>query len=160
MNHEDHAGILELIHDGRWAALAVCGPGGPIAAHVAYALEPRLEGVLMLLSKLAAHTRALLIDPRAALSISEPDDGRSDPQTLRRLTLSGRAVVVGREETAYRAAAAHYLTRFPAAKRLFTFSDFVLLRLLIDKARYVGGFGTARTMSGNALQALESRGRQ
>lgn len=156
MQHQDRTSILRLIHGGRWAALAACGPNGPIASQVAYATEPGLASVLLLLSLLAAHTRALLENPRAALSIGEPDDGRDDPQTLRRLTLTGRVVVVGRDDGHYSTAAKRYLNRFPAARQLFGFSDFVLLRLFVDEVRYVGGLGVARTLSGNTLQTLEN----
>lgn len=146
--------ILDLIHQGRWAALATCGPQGPIASQVAYAPEPELEGVVLLLSQLAAHTRALLANPRAALCISEPDDGRDDPQTLRRIALSGHTRILKGDEPAYEVAAHCYLARFPAARRLFEFSDFLLVRLQIEQARYVGGFAAARTLTGAALRDL------
>lgn len=154
MQSDERQILLQLIQGGRWGALAVEGPDGPIAAQVAYAPEPDLGSVVMLLSLLAAHTRALRDDPRAALSLSEADDGREDPQTLRRVSLQGRVVEITRDHPDHDDTAARYLHRFPAAARLFEFSDFRLLRLVIDQARYVGGLGNARTLSGTALRAL------
>lgn len=154
MKPDEGQTLLRLIHDGRWATLAVTGPDGPIAAQVAYAPEPDMAGVVLLLSMLAAHTRALHDDPRVALSISEPDDGRDDPQTLRRVSFQGRMVEIEREDPRFEGVAKLYLRRFPAAHRLFEFSDFKLLRLAIDQARYVGGLGDARTLTSTALRAL------
>ncbi len=154
MKPDEGQTVIQLIRDGRWAAMAVVGPDGPIAAQVAYVPEADMSGVVVLLSLLAAHTRALRDDPRAALSISEPDDGRDDPQTLRRISLHGRFVEIERDAPEFAATATRYQERFPAAQRLFEFSDFRLLRLVIDQARYVGGLGNARTLSGAALRGL------
>ena len=155
MISDERQTILELIYQSRWASLATCGPDGPIASQVAYAPEPGLGGVLLLLSQLAAHTRAVLATHSAAISISETDDGREDPQTLRRIMLRGPVATIERSDPDHNAAAACYLDRLPAARKLLDFSDFRLLRLQVEEARYVGGLGNARTLSGAALRALE-----
>lgn len=145
--------LATLIRRQRWAALATLGPDGPEASHVAYAIEGAFDGVLLHLSQLAAHTKQLLADPRASLAIGEPDDGRADPQTLARVTLSGTVEPLVRETEDYLAAQARYLARLPESAQLFGFGDFRLFRLRPQRARLVGGFARARTFDAGALQA-------
>ena len=149
--------VRDLIGQQRWAALATQGDSGPIASQDAYAIESDFSGFLLHLSRLAAHTRALLIHPAVSLSIAEPDDGREDPQTLARATLFGQAAVLDSKNRDYPAARQHYLERFPAAEQLFAFSDFYLIRVMIAKARYVGGFGAAITMDRATLRLSTSK---
>jgi hypothetical protein len=49
---------------------------------------------------------------------------------------------------------AAYVRRFPAADMRFGFADFVLVRVIVDQARFVGGFAQARTLDQVALVAL------
>lgn len=145
--------LATLIRGQRWAALATLGAEGPEASHVAYALEGAFEGFLLHLSQLAAHTKHLLAEPRASLAIGEPDDGRADPQTLARVTLTGRVEPIERGSDDYRAAQAVYLARLPESAQLFGFADFRLFRLRPARARFVGGFAQARTFDAGALRA-------
>ncbi|MDX1595174.1 MAG: pyridoxamine 5'-phosphate oxidase family protein, partial [Gammaproteobacteria bacterium] len=132
--------VGRLVRDTRWAALATLGPSGPLASQVAWSPDPDLTGGQLHLSRLAAHTRHLLADPRAALSLTEPDDGREDPQTLPRIALEGEAEPLARDEPGWPEARARYLARFPAAGQWFDFTDFTLFRFRFARARYVGGF--------------------
>ncbi len=144
---------VSLILAGRWAALATVGKNGPLASMVAYAPEAQLEGVLMFLSGLSAHTRNLAADRRAALAISAPDPGEGDPQTLARISLEGTVSRVDRSSAGFPDAWASYSARFPAAASRLGLADFDLFRLTIERARYVGGFARARTISAERLQA-------
>jgi len=144
--------IRDLIQNQRWAALASLGGEEPIASQVAYAVQPDFSGYLLHLSQLASHTRALLDKGSANLSISEPDDGRNNPQTLARVTLFGRARPLTSSDTDYTAAKNLYLKRLPTSEPLFGFSDFLLFEVSIEKVRHVGGFGAARTLEGQRLR--------
>lgn len=150
--------IRELVQRQRWAALATQGDTGPIASQVAYRMESDFSGFLLHLSRLAAHTRALLRHDAVSLSISEPDDGRADPQTLARVTLFGRASVIDPRGPTYPPARQLYLERFPVAARLFELADFRLIRVAIVKARYVGGLGAARTIDAATLRLPDGAG--
>lgn len=144
--------VVGLIQQQRWAALATLHEGEPAAAMVAYAVEPGLEGVLMFLSQLAAHTRDLLEHPRCALAISTQDAGEGDPQLLPRVSLHGTAVPIARDEDQFALSGAYYVKRFPSALPRFELGDFHLFRLTIDEARYVGGFARASSLSGDQLR--------
>jgi len=144
--------IARLVFSERWAALASIDAGRPLASMVAYAAEPGLEGLLLFLSGLSQHTRNLATDGLASLVVSAPDTGEGDPQTLPRVSLNGRALVVARNDPAFDAAAARYVARFPAAASRFGLGDFLLFRFVVDDARYVGGFARAVSLSGDDLR--------
>ena len=77
-----------------------------------------------------------------------------DPQELTRVSLQGRCVTVPRDSEEYAAARTRYLQRLPASRQLFEFPDFLLFRLDVASARFVGGFAQARTFSSAELRAL------
>ncbi|MEN9936634.1 MAG: hypothetical protein RLZZ387_3213 [Chloroflexota bacterium] len=149
---DELATVAALLRGQRQAALGTVSEGTPHVAMVAFAAEADFAGVLLHLSRLAAHTRHLLADPRASLLVAEQDDGREDVQTLARLTLTGRVERVARDTPAFEAGRALYLARLPAAAMLFDFADFELLRLAPDGARYVGGFARAYTLTPEHLR--------
>ena len=151
MNTEELAIIATLIRSQRVAALGTLRDDNPFVSMVAYAVEPDFGGLLLHLSRLAAHTRQLLAAPQSSLLICEPDDGRDDVQTLARITLVGVAAPIAAESAAYAAARACYLARLPAAAPLFDFPDFMLFRFVLDDARYVGGFARAYTLTPEQL---------
>lgn len=158
MNKEDLDILARLLKEQRWAAMAtVQDDGAPYVSYVAYAVEPGFNGLLLHLSRLAAHTGLLLARPRVALGISVQDTGRDDPQILPRVTLEGRVTVIERDSVDYAPAREAYLARLPTAERLFGFGDFVLFRMEPETLRYVGGFARAHSVSGARLRqwALE-----
>ncbi len=146
--------LVELVHTQRWAALATLDPDGqPFASMVAYAVNPE-GGLLLHLSRLAAHTRHLEARPRVALVISEADCGHGDPQTLARVTLQGEVRRVDPEAADYATDRAAYLARLPDAEPLFSFGDFALFCITPTAARLVGGFAQAFSYPAGELGAL------
>lgn len=147
------ARLKRLLAAARWAALAsVDGAGAPMASMVGYVMTEASDAAYIHLSRLAAHTGNLLANGRAALVISENDDGNGDPQELTRVTLQGGVQVIARDTEEYGAAQESYLQRLPASERLFDFPDFILFRLDVVEARFVGGFGQARTFGATDLR--------
>jgi putative heme iron utilization protein len=143
---------VALIRRARWAALATAEDKVPYLSSVAYAIEEDLSGFLLHLSRLASHTERLFKNPRASLLISESDDGRSDPQTLARVSLTGRVEHVPRESDKYSTCRRIYLQRLPESEPLFAFSDFELFRFVPDDIRYVAGFARAYTFTPDQLR--------
>ena len=145
--------VVRLITGGRWAALASHGDRGPLASMVSYAAEPELKGLTMFLSRLTRHTRNLEGEASASLAISLPDRPEVlDPQTLPRVSVQGRVEAIERSEPTFAAAWEIYVERFPAAAPRLQLGDFTLFRLVPEEARYIGGFGSARTIRGDALR--------
>ena len=156
MAGEMYRDAARLVLGERWAAIATLDEGRPLATMVAYAPEPRLGGLLMLLSGLAAHTRALVDDPRCSLAVTRPDTGKGDPQLLPRVSLQGSVQVLEADSPEHAEGKALYLARFPDAEPRFDLADFVLFRFVPEEARYVGGFARAIRMTG--IQLAESTG--
>lgn len=145
---------VRLIKAGRWAALATAGDREPLASMVSYAVEPGLSGLLIFVSRLAMHTRNLESGSGASLVVSMPDHSEVlDPQTLSRVSIQASAGPIERDDPTFPGAWEIYADRFPAANPRLQLGDFTLFRLLIEDARYVGGFGAARTIRGEALRA-------
>lgn len=151
---EDRDRLVSLLRSARWSALATARDDEPFSSWVAFAPEPDFGGFLLHLSRLALHTRYLETNPRASLSVTEPDRGSGDPQELVRASVQGRVVAVARDAAGYAAARRIYLERFPAAAGNFEFADFSLYRLVPESVRFVPGFGRVYRLGVDALRAL------
>lgn len=157
MQADDHQYLRDLIFGSRQAALGTLDAGAPFVSMVLYATmaQPGLPpGFLIHVSRLAAHTRQMLDDPRASLLIMRPDTGVDDPQALPRITLQAVARPIPTDDPAHPAARATYLARLPQQEYLFAFPDFQLFRLEARSARYVGGFARAFSLDVRQLAAV------
>jgi putative heme iron utilization protein len=136
--------LRHLIADRRTATLGtVDETGAPRVALVPIAIAPEGDGLLIHISGLAAHTRDLARDGRAALLLADPESPRRNPATLARLAIQGVARPVHRDDPAYSQAEAAYLARQPEGAITFGLGDFVLVRIEPVGARLVAGFGRA-----------------
>ena len=149
----DGARLQRLLHGQRWGCLGTLDGGQPSLSWVAYALDGQ-GGLLLHLSRLARHTRNLLVDGKVSLALTERDEGCGDPQTLARITLDGMVVPLAGDDEVYRAGRECYLARLPDAAMLFDFKDFSLFRLTPQTARYVEGFGSSHRLPAEQLQGL------
>ncbi|HEX7076117.1 MAG TPA: pyridoxamine 5'-phosphate oxidase family protein [Hyphomicrobiaceae bacterium] len=137
--HQDLApatAVRHLLRRARKAALSTIDrqSGYPYASLVAMATEP--DGApILLLSKLALHTKNIEGDARASLLIEE-GSGRGDPLTGSRVTLTGR-VQPALSNTARR----RFLAVHPTAAGYAHFADFSFFVLHLERAHFVGGFG-------------------
>ena len=141
-----------LIRQALKAALASLetGSGGPYASLVAMATLPDATPVL-LISRLARHTRNVMADPRASLLI-DGTDAQSDPLAGARLSLVGRL-----EPCELPSARARFLARHPDAATYADFADFVFHSFTIERGHLVGGFGRIVELEGPALRAPVAR---
>jgi heme iron utilization protein len=125
----------QLLREARSGALATLMPGcgDPYCSLVNVASAPD-GSPLLLLSRLAVHTRNLLADPRISLMLAERKDG--DPLEGARVMLMGTAVASDDPHDRRR-----YLARHPAAASFAGFADFGFYRLALKTAHLVAGFG-------------------
>ena len=130
----------ELLRSVRSGALATLDPDGtPFASLVTIATAA--DGTpLMLLSRLSAHTRNLLADPRCSLLFSP--GGKGDPLAHPRLTVAGAAAQTGEPRARER-----FLARHPKAKLYADFPDFGFFRLDPRAGHLNGGFAKAVTLT-------------
>jgi hypothetical protein len=93
--------------------------------------------LLLLLSRLAEHTRHLMADPRCSIMVSGAAVSEN-PQTTPRVTLTGVAEVVDDP-----ASKARYLAVHPYASLYADFGDFATWRIAPAGGILVGGFARA-----------------
>jgi heme iron utilization protein len=125
----------KLLREGRSGALATLMPGSgdPYCSLVNVATAA--DGApLLLISRLAVHTRNVLADPRVSLMIDERKAG--DPLEGGRVMLMGSAAATADADVRRR-----YLERQPEAEMFAGFADFAFYRLALKSAHLVAGFG-------------------
>jgi heme iron utilization protein len=127
-----------LLRRSRQGALATLMPpsGDPYCSLVNHAT--RSDGSpILLISRLALHTRNLLADARVSLMLDERAEG--DPLEGARIMLSGRAEQVdGMELEPIRR---RYLNAHPAAEAFVDFKDFSFFVIRPSGTHLVAGFG-------------------
>ncbi len=139
-----------LMRTARHGALAVLDPetGTPLASRVGVATDA--DGTpLILISGLAAHTGAILADPRCSLLVGQT--GKGDPLAHPRITLVCRAVQLEPGSAARVRAERRYLNRNPKAKLYVGLGDFSFFRLEVERANLNGGFGKAYLLTHDDL---------
>jgi len=125
----------KLLREGRSGALATLMPGSgdPYCSLVNVATAA--DGApLLLISRLAVHTKNILADPRVSLMIDERKEG--DTLQGARVMLMGTAAATEDPEVRRR-----YLDRQPEAEMFAGFGDFAFYRLTLKGAHLVAGFG-------------------
>lgn len=129
------AAIFNGIKTASLGTLAV--GGAPFVSLVTVA--PCAGDVVLLLSGLAKHTVNLVHDDRCSLLVVEPGGEGVDPLAGARLTLSGRAEQLKRDE--HETERSTFLNRHPSASMYVDFDDFAFYRVEVESAHLVAGFG-------------------
>src|SRR5579863_332860 len=127
-----------LLRRSRQGALAtlMAGSGDPYCSLVNVASHP--DGTpLLLISRLAVHTKNLLADTRASLMLDERAEG--DPLEGSRIMLSGRAEEVTSPDL--EVVRRRYLNAHPSAEAFVNFKDFSFFRIRASGTHLVAGFG-------------------
>ncbi|EGP09773.1 hypothetical protein CSIRO_0580 [Bradyrhizobiaceae bacterium SG-6C] len=126
-----------LLARSRQGALAslMPGSGDPYCSLVNVASAP--DGApILLISRLAVHTRNILADPRVSLMLDERGPG--DPLEGARIMLAGTAEeATGDVEPLKR----RYLAAHPSAEEFVGFKDFSFFRIRPKGVHLVAGFG-------------------
>ncbi|QLF94914.1 HugZ family protein [Pseudomonas sp. ABC1] len=122
-------------------------PGFPFGSAVPYCLDEQ-GWPLILISRIAQHTRNLLADPHCSLLVGERD--ADDVQAAGRLTLLAQAKKLEGEQ-AIEAAARRYYRYFPESQNYHQAHDFDFWHLQPVRWRYIGGFGAIHWLDGVEL---------
>jgi putative heme iron utilization protein len=127
-----------LLRRSRQGALATLMPGSgdPYCSLVNVASHPDGSPIL-LISRLALHTRNLLGDARVSLMLDERAEG--DPLEGSRIMLAGQAEQVGGDAVAI--LRRRYLNAHPSSEVFVNFKDFSFFRVRPTGAHLVAGFG-------------------
>ena len=154
---ESLAELGALLANRQVAALGTIHDGAPYVSAVPFALLEDGSAFVIHVSELAAHTGDMLADPRVSLLVLAPEGPKTQPQSIRRLTVLGRASQVEDDTPLHSRAKARYLERFPDAAPIFDLGGFSLFRIVPESLRWIGGFAGAQTLGSEALvQAVRS----
>jgi len=129
------AAAKKLLREARSGALAtlMTDSGDPYCSLVNVATAAD-GSPLLLISKLAVHTKNILADARVSLMLDERKEG--DPLQGARVMLMGRAERTDNEDDRRR-----YLAYQPEAEMFAGFGDFGFYRIVLSRAHLVAGFG-------------------
>lgn len=143
---------LNLLHQAATGTLATHArepQGFPYPTLLPFAPDARHRPVI-LVSRLAEHTRNLQDDPRAGFLVAHAPDGNvlEGP----RETLLGRFEPVGADEAPD--VARRYLRYQPDAQRYLALGDFAFWAMRVERLRYIGGFGAMGWLDGTEFDPL------
>src|SRR5437899_10393347 len=127
-----------MLRRSRQGALAtlMAGSGDPYCSLVNVASHQDGSPIL-LISRLALHTRNILDDSRVSLMLDERAEG--DPLEGARIMLSGRAEEASNDDLGI--LRRRYLNAHPSAEAFVNFKDFSFFRIRPGGAHLVAGFG-------------------
>src|SRR5262245_55075235 len=127
--------LLRRSRQGALATLMVNG-GDPYCSLVNVAASPD-DAALLLISRLAVHTKNILADSRVSLMLDERVAG--DPLEGSRIMLAGRAEELASEAATL--ARRRYLAAHPSAEAFADFKDFAFFRIAPSGLHLVAGCG-------------------
>lgn len=137
--------LIELLHTPGEIALAtnsLAMPGYPYSTTVAFATDEH-HCPVVLISRLAEHTRDIAADSRVSLSVAKSlGDGE-----ITRASMIGHLLPIDADPGLER----RYLRFHPAAERFLRLGDFRFHRFEPERVRVVGGFGQAGWLDARQL---------
>lgn len=151
MSPEHATQLAALVRRRKAAALGTLHAGAPFVSMVPYAVAPDGAAFVIHVSRLAAHTKDMLADPRVSLLVTQPEGEGVDAQALARVSIQGEARELARGSDGEREARGAYLARFPEAAPLTEFGDFSFFAIRPSQARFVAGFAQAMSVTGETL---------
>ncbi|HNB40930.1 MAG TPA: pyridoxamine 5'-phosphate oxidase family protein [Anaerolineales bacterium] len=157
MDAQSEKVLAQVIREARIASLGTLHDEAPQVSMVAYVYAEDFSAFYIFVSRLAQHTVDMQKDNRVSLMICETDDARSDPQTLVRVSIRGKAEMLQTGEPGYTPLKEQYIARFPESEKLFNLSDFSFWRISPRGGRYVAGFAKAFNITADTLQKAALR---
>jgi heme iron utilization protein len=125
----------KLMRESRSGALATLMPGSGDPYCSLVNVASAADGApLLLISRLAVHTKNIAADPRISLMLDERKEG--DPLQGARVMLMGTAAATDDADVRRR-----YLVRQPEAEMFADFPDFAFYHMTLKAAHLVAGFG-------------------
>ena len=160
MNSKDHEPRLtrllrELLTQHRVASLGTLDNDGlPSVSMVPYAIDAQSARILIHVSALASHTQNIQLRPKISFMVMKSEISDAPVHDLGRVSFSGVAVILGAETEQYATARRVYLSRFPEAEPMTQLGDFRFVSIQATGGRQVAGFGAARSLDSQMLEAV------
>jgi putative heme iron utilization protein len=146
--------LLSILQTQRVAALATLqADGTPYVSMTPYAIDRNSGRVVLQVSALAPHAKHMRDDPRVSLLMiaTEVTDADTAPP---RVTLEGRAEFLVHGSPEWQSGRAAFVERFPDIGSIVALLDFDFVALSLHAVRQTSGFGTSRSMAGEAIGPL------
>jgi putative heme iron utilization protein len=122
---------------GVLSTISVDVPGYPFGSVAPYCVDQDCQPIVYI-STIAQHTRNVIANSKVSLTVVEGNSESDDVQARGRLTLLADARPVDPAETEVRN---RYFRYFPSAISYDDTHDFSFFRLMLVRARFIGGFG-------------------
>ena len=155
MNASESEALARLLQRQEIAALGTLHDGEPFVSMVPFVLLPG-AGFVIHVSRLAAHTKDMLLSPAVSLLIIAPAETDVPAQARARVTIQGTAKQCTDSDSRYAEAKSAYLSRFPQSAETFAFADFSLFVIEPRSARFIGGFAQATSIGAETLLRILS----
>lgn len=126
--------LLHAVSSGTLATNSAPLPGYPFATALPFVPDEQHRPIF-LISRLAEHTKNIVVDSRTSFLVSSPND--ANVLTGARMTLVGDAVRVD----ATPELAARYVRYQPDAEQYLSLGDFAFFQLTPKRIRHIAGFG-------------------
>ncbi len=149
--------LAQVIRNTRIAALGTLRNEAPHVSLVPFVVMEDFSAFYIFASRLAQNIMDLQKNKYMSLLIAETDDGRSDPQTLARVTIRGSAELMQNGEPGYTPVKLMYIERFPESEVLFKLDDFGLWRIKPKGGRFVASLAKAYNITPETLQKVSAR---
>ena len=114
--------LAGLVRSRTVAALGTLHAGAPFVSMVPFAVLPEGDAFVIHVSRLAAHTKDMIDDPRVFLLIMQPEGEGAAAQALARVSIQGEAREMEQGSEQARACREAYLARFPEAAPLTVYA--------------------------------------
>ncbi|MBI5963532.1 MAG: pyridoxamine 5'-phosphate oxidase family protein [Chloroflexi bacterium] len=149
--------LAQIIRATRVASLGTLRDEAPHVSMVPFVVMEDFSAFYIFASRLAQNIVDLQKNKYMSLMIAETDDGRSDPQTLARVTIRGSAELMQNGAPGYTPVKNMYIERFPESEVLFKLEDFGLWRIKPKGGRFVAGLAKAYNITPETLQKVSTR---
>ena len=143
--------LLSILQTQRVAALGTLqADGTPYVSMTPYAIDRHTGRVVLQVSALSPHAQHMRDDPRVSLLMiaTEVTDVDTAPP---RVTLEGRAEFLGHGSPEWQSGRAAFMDRFPDIGPIAALLDFDFVALSLHAVRQTSGFGTSRSVEGEAI---------
>ena len=157
MDAQSEKVLAQIIRNTRIVTLGTVRDEAPHVSMAAYIYADDFSAFYIYVSRLAQHTMDMQKNKEVSLLICETDDGRSDPQTLARVSIRGKAEQIENGAPGYTLLKKQYLERFPESGQLFKLADFNFWRIAPKGGRYVAGFAKAYNITAETLKKVSER---
>jgi hypothetical protein len=149
--HQDYLALRDQVNSAQLATL-----GSDATPEASYAPCIWREGdCFVFLSELASHTQNLKLNPSISLLLIEAEAAAGNAFARKRISLFGSAKTVARTDNTYQTVINDFYHRFGDVMKLIEpLPDFHLFRIIVQRGRFIRGFGQAYELAGDRLEQL------